>query len=510
MADVEESPSFGGVSGQTSCVRQISDDPTARRLDGSASAELRRLTLEAVAECLGKLEELLQSGFEFDTHFYPVRTTTEAGSYHPIQWKSGGSDVPLSYKSAVGLAKGHRTAIQYDEIEGIKNLLQFVKQHESLLTWLVPAQTEGQVRREHMLQFEVANLPLEITERHIHTVGWELDGSAASQIYDEMESWWIEKKLGVDLWMPIIGIDFDVVDKPLNAVTRLVRMDEKDQLARWPGHHLKPEEASSLAMATHALVVSGWQMPNDSAFQWMVPVAPPAQVPGAELFFESLGIVTPAPSGFIQVAIRPVGWAPGYVADLPPFLTGPLLADRRSARLQSAPEPLARLDVSDIERLVATHAAVANSKEMRLAATRLLTADRRSSHADRIVDLCVGLEALLSDSQGETTYKIAVRSAAMLALIGTRNPSKYLDPMKAVYAHRSAVVHGRGSTKNAQITMADGKIVPTEELARDVLRRLLEARVNDPSLTPREIDSRVLGSALDQFADMSTEPVRQD
>jgi hypothetical protein len=71
----------------------------------------------------------------------------------------------------------------------------------------------------------------------------------------------------------------------------------------------------------------------------------------------------------------------------------------------------------------------------------VLSAERRAAEADRVVDLCIGLEALLSDPKGETTYKIAVRGSAFLAHTGVTNASEFYRALKRVYGFRSAIVH---------------------------------------------------------------------
>jgi hypothetical protein len=344
----------------------------------------------------------------------------------------------------------------------------------------------------------VSDLPLEVVDRHINLVGWTLNLEAASAIYRELEAWWLEPTLQVELVVPILGVDFCQDDVSFNGGIRLVRLTPGEQLSRWPGKRLEGQE-SFVAMATHALVIPGWTMTNEDVLRWLAPSDPPEHVPEAERFLESLAIVCDQPSGYVQVLIRPLGWAPGYVADLPVLLTGGLVPDKRSSRLKKAREPLATLRDSEIDELRNVFAATSAADEVALAAARLLSAERRSDAADRIVDLCVGLEALLSDSQGETTYKIAIRAAAMLARAGVAEPSSFIRPMKTVYAHRSAVVHGRGSDKTSIVTIS-GKDVSTEGLARYVLRRLLSVRTSDPSLTPDAIDRTLLGEALDQFA----------
>ena len=468
------------------------------RLDEQARRELRVLTLTVVADCLARLRELRDQGFEFEAHNYPVRVAPDDEVYSAVKWTSTG-DVPRRFKGAFGIEDGYKTAVLCSDVPGIQALLEFVKQHSTLKEWLVPSRISDDDFAERLLTFAVSDLPLEIVDRHIHIAGWDLDDEVVSEIYGELETWWLSTELPVELWIPILGIDFEADSLKFFDGVSVRRLSADEQLARWPGHRLDGQE-SLVAMATHALIIPGWAMPNRDSLGWLAANwGPPEHVQQAEHFFQSLAMVTDQPSGYIQVVASPVGWAPGYVANLPAMLIGALVANKRSMRFRHESEPLTTLDNDKIKRLTTAYSARSNSKELALAAARLLSAERRSDDADRIVDLCVGLEALLSDSQGETTYKIAIRAAAMLAKAGMTKPSGFIGPMKKIYAHRSSVVHGRAGTTTAAVEI-DGRTIPTETLARDVLRQLLQVRMADQSLTPNEIDNRLLGGALDQFA----------
>ena len=88
---------------------------------------------------------------------------------------------------------------------------------------------------------------------------------------------------------------------------------------------------------------------------------------------------------------------------------------------------------------------------------RLNLAIRRQSIGDRALDVCIALEAILSDGQGENTYKVALRSALLTGL-GTEARAA----VGATYTLRSALVHdgvappmvkvaGNGKTRSEEV-----------------------------------------------------------
>lgn len=97
---------------------------------------------------------------------------------------------------------------------------------------------------------------------------------------------------------------------------------------------------------------------------------------------------------------------------------GPLL-EMKSAMLTPSDKPADALDASQIRQVQHNFAALVDSDTAtRIAAQRLADADRRMNDADRMIDLCIGIESLISGEPGDTTYKIKLRLAAVLASMG--------------------------------------------------------------------------------------------
>jgi len=92
-----------------------------------------------------------------------------------------------------------------------------------------------------------------------------------------------------------------------------------------------------------------------------------------------------------------------------------------------------------------------------VALDRLNLAIRRQSIGDRALEVCIALEAILSDGKGENTYKVALRSALLTGL-GTEARAA----VGATYSLRSALVHdgvapsmvkvaGKGKTRSEEV-----------------------------------------------------------
>jgi hypothetical protein len=111
-----------------------------------------------------------------------------------------------------------------------------------------------------------------------------------------------------------------------------------------------------------------------------------------------------------------------------------------------------------------------------LATRRLYSSTLREDEVDEIVDLCVGIEALVSDSSpGDTTYKMALRTAAVLAqtegvILGSE---AIFRCMKSIYGYRSALVHGSSdAAKKSMVKIGDGEVKATT-VARQFLQQML-------------------------------------
>jgi hypothetical protein len=460
--------------------------------------ELRDRVMRVALAAFAMLARVRDEGYEFTkrTHYPHFQEDSGSSSYRAVTWDSSPHS-PLNYTSVFGFPDSYDTQIPYGSIDGVDDLVSFIRSQPDLYSFLWPDRVHTIFKSDY-LSHVAARLALDMVERHLHLHGWVPNEQVLEAYYSELVAWWLNERLDIELVVPILAIDFAGDSFVLDADTRVQRLSEGEQLARWPGARLDDNEGY-VQMASHALVVSGWwtQPPDHPASMFIS--EPPDEVDQIDRFLRALSTVTDAPTGYNQILFRPVGWAKSFTANLPPLEVTTLVSNHRSTRLARTVEPSDLIDENRIGQLRAAYSLEDDNKSMRLAAQRLLSAERRHAEADRVVDLCVGLEALLGDSKGETTYKIAIRGAAMLAYSGVTDASQFYRALKRIYDYRSAIVHGSSRPHATSVQVGEASY-RTEDLARMVLRRLLGARVAQPDLTPEKIDSALVAHAVDNLA----------
>lgn len=119
---------------------------------------------------------------------------------------------------------------------------------------------------------------------------------------------------------------------------------------------------------------------------------------------------------------------------------------------------------SDVQDIVRAYMALASEKKkkIRIALERLHQALIRSDPAERALELSIALEALLIDSPGEHTFKLAYR-AALLVSNDVEERTKTRAIIETAYTMRSNLVHS-GSINPLVKVRGQGK-KPVEEIA---------------------------------------------
>jgi hypothetical protein len=251
-----------------------------------------------------------------------------------------------------------------------------------------------------------------------------------------------------------------------------------------------------VAAASHAVVIRDLSFDNSKLFwpRWQTNNIP--ALARVNQVFQCLHILTGRDTGFAQAVVRPLDWADSWDYDLPPiwklseyhaypesFDNAGWTMDRRM---------IAAEEIEDLPKIFgALDSAAAN---VQLAARRSMRAVMRDDDEDKTLDATIGIEALLlaNSDREEVTHRMALRAAAVLATNGT-DPGMVARLLKNVYAHRSAIVHGR-ARKNDTIALGNEKF-PAREIASFLLRALLRALlVADEPWTPDKLDAQVLDS----------------
>ena len=301
------------------------------------------------------------------------------------------------------------------------------------------------------------------TIRYLHTTGLrDFDEDAFAPIYEAWERAIYEPVLVFDVWVPVICQHFSFDDVRLSTEARIARMDEGLQLARSTEKYFKVALHETVAgAATHALVLENWSVQNNDYNTRREPFfefhAFASVIEKADRYFAALRATTGADMGYGQVIALPTGWAEEWTAHLP-FLY--VVATRAYPdRFEDYGWLRKSSPISEEKAKAAGQLAEAlgeaNQNRLRLATRRLNMAFLRNEEADTVLDLTIGLEALLvGDSNSEITHKLALRLAALTRVEPhpTHAATELFRLVKRVYSYRSAVVHGTGKAeKNASL-----------------------------------------------------------
>jgi hypothetical protein len=322
-------------------------------------------------------------------------------------------------------------------------------------------------------------------------------------IYLEWESDRFAETLWFDIWIPIICLRFDCESAQLVPGKSIQRMSAEVQLAR------NAEDQSDVTLsthrivvgaATHALVLEGWQVKssNRDALNEFSGLYPAHRL--IDNFFGAIRTVIGAETGYSQLVIVPRSWGHGWKAFLPYI---------HVASTRAYPEDLEnfgwlrRSPILDTKALfeVSTVFEALNdlqNNSLSIAVKRLNAAQLRKDEGDSILDVTIGLEALLGDeSKTEMTHKLAMRMAALskIEAFAGSTPPQVFRQVKRVYNYRSALVHGSKSIGKAK-QLIEGKgseEVPFVELGLRLLRHAIRALTKYPEfLDPAKLDNYLL------------------
>ncbi|MER5403565.1 hypothetical protein [Streptomyces sp. NPDC002769] len=468
-------------------------DPTLWGLAAPAIKDaLRKISDQVVtAKKIGKYSAL------------PTLEETPQGNFHQF----GTNYRTLDYRKVFELDGKYRTSPHaYSEIEGYAGLLEYVFSKPRYAAFHGWDGDESDELGKRMVKFGTIDLVIEIAARHAHERGLEFDDDYAFARFLEMEAWWQGGNLPIQLVIPIVGISFENDLIQLSEEVEIARISDSDHLARVAGLQPYQRDAWLIRACTHAIVIN-----DGSCINWPRSMGReewngfPYET--VDQVIQAVSIATTTPTGYHQICYLPTGWSPGYTEKLG-LLRHAFTVTRESQKLDPSVEsPSTTLDsakASDVAQLY--KALVETNPQASLAARRLQLASLRTDELDEIVDLCVGIEALLGGTQvGDTTYKLAVRGAAVLARIGFMNSARIADLIKKVYAYRSYIVHGQVKHEKKRLVAINGEKHPATGIAQYILTQLLGVMLKNPTLLDEIDDDKVIFSLIDEWSARSTD-----
>jgi hypothetical protein len=309
-----------------------------------------------------------------------------------------------------------------------------------------------------------------------------------------------DARLKVAVLAPIALARFDFDRLRLGPSSFIVRMSPDLQRARWErkayganGHD------QILAAATHAFVLTGWDVPNGNWLELDQSMSSLSSEVRDQIdaLFAALRLETGIETGYAQEVRLARGWRHRHNFGLPDVYT---LGARRypeafddfgwnrddlplvtKAQMREVARVLEALEQSPGERFA-------------LATRRLNAAMIRGDVADAILDATIALEVLLGDGDGQAiSWKLRMRAGALAGIDGGQTAAKAMsDAIAMVYSTRSAIVHG-GRRRRGTPDLHAEQYLAAKQQALDILRSVLKILTRRPEfLDPDRIDKDLL------------------
>ncbi len=401
------------------------------------------------------------------------------------------------------VAGSGRGGLEYEDWQSWKELVRHVEANQPLRdSFLVsaPGRDDERLRRDFFL-IGIWLFAGGILDRVMRLHREKFSRDEFLGVYCEREAGALRTTLGYNVIVPVALTRFENTGSvDLADDCAVVELAEAMQLARMPEHPGPTSSANEIVVgaATHALVVRDLKMENCSAEPW-----PPYERPDwypigkIERFFAALRIVTGVDTGYAQLCLEPAdGWAFGFERNLPPVIHGPFVR-RYPLAFDDFGWLKARQPVQhkDLCRVADVMAALKRRPSLGLAGRRLSAAMLREEDDDRILDLLIGLEAVLGDGdKSEMTHKLALRTAAVLADARASDPTRIAADVKQLYAYRSAIAHGRDRSARKHRYLGEaGNQVAASTLGTLYLRKVVLRLAERPDLhDAKAIDAELI------------------
>ena len=426
---------------------------------------------------------------------YPVVEMKEGEVFPAFKTQYRVSD----FRKLFGWEKGSQTRpFNYEGIQGFEEIVSYVKSQAAYASFLGAGRTKSNDLLAEMAEFGARTLILEVAARHADACGFEWDEEYGLSRYLEIEAWWHGGKLPVDIFVPIVNISFEDDRLQLSDSLSVERITDEQHQARVTNLKAYERDDWMVRAYTHALVIR-----NSASIEWPFlmgreqwDVFPYDQI---DRVIQAISILVPEPTGYDQVCFIPDGWSHGYRRMLPE-VTHSFSAERYDRQVSRGKfSPTETLSSEQGIQVAEFYKALETAHpQVSLAARRLQLASLREDELDEIVDLCVGIEALLGGTTaGDTTYKLAIRGAAVLLRAKFQSSETVAQLIKKVYSYRSNIVHGQVKYDKKRIVSFNGKQFLATDIAEILLREILAVMLHEPDLISKIDNDQVIFDLLD-------------
>ena len=323
-------------------------------------------------------------------------------------------------------------------------------------------------------------------------------GEAFDDVIFRLFNRFFEEKLQINICIPILLVRFENDITPVSENIQVRKLNERELISAYKiGGYSDTYELLLVSSATHVLELQNYSLQNVSAYSpFSLDYIESYPIDIIDKWFAAFRIITHCETGYGQILSFPCKWGvrKGNLIDVHGVKIQKFPVSFIKKRLDIMPTPMASSEeISNVIKLF-SYFLETSANSLSIAIRRLNMAYLREAEEDSIIDLMIGIEALVTkEDYGEITYKVSTRVALVLTMLQQYpySAKQTYNFMRQIYKFRSKVVHGETVSEKLRIVkLQEDVTISSVELARRILEYLLLAVADHAEfLDPNNIDS---------------------
>ena len=447
-----------------------------------------------------EMQELVRSSKEnhkiiFSQHDFPkLNSVKENGmpSLSTYFFADGPKDFSSLFKS------NDEYHYYYRDLESFKAVLDYFNENKDAFKehLYFRALDKNVPLYQHIFAYDL----LEAFDSYMHSIDSdEFCESTFREVLFRLFFRFFEDNLPVSICIPILLTRFQGDEFIVSEGVRIRKLSDKELLSIYSkGGYSDTYELLLISSATHVLELQNYSSENAPVFSpraWDYIESYPVEL--VDKWFAAYRIITGNPTGYGQLLAFPINWGVrnGNLIDVHGVKIQKYPHAFINQRLDAAPTPIVSKNDLDTVGMLFRSLVESKANSLDIAVKRLNMAYLRDVDEDSIIDLMIGIEALVvgKDEFGEISYKVSTRTAFILSTLSAYPYTirETVDHVKKMYRFRSKVVHGETIPEPLKIIkLQEDSSISTVNLARTVLEFLILAISAKPDLSdPTRIDA---------------------
>lgn len=404
----------------------------------------------------------------------------------PDLWETYGIDEPKDYSSLFALVdKEHHYNL--NKITSYQNIIDYFMAHEQDFKKYVYF-SHWDFKQDISHSF-IRYLLLTSFDSYMHaakstTFNEDVFKDTLLHLYNKI----FPDNLAISICVPILFTKFEEDNIPITDDIKIRKLNEKELISTYKvGGYSDIYEILTVSNALYVLELENYSIPNTSIFlQSGLDYKESYPLAIIDKWFAALKITTHIETGYGQVLSLPQEWGVRKANLIE--VHGDKIK-KYNSRTYKYNMDIPTLSTNDLAPAIKLFDFLLNNENnsINIAVKRLTLAYLRETEEDAIIDLMIGIEALVTNKDyGEISYKVSTRVALILSTLEDY-PYSIVETkqiIKDLYKFRSKVVHGESFTdKNKIIKIRDDVKIDTIQIAIEMLQYLLVALSNSPNLS---------------------------